>query len=220
MYDYRPNLIIGFHGCDESTAQELTNNPDKLVVSKRPHDWLGHGFYFWENNFERAYLWAEEKKKRGDIEKPAVVGAIINLGYCCDFIDSKFTKMIGIYYELMVQSYNAQSKPLPKNNDRAKDVFKDKIIRNLDCAVIEFMHSEIYSQIKEEEEKQGFSELRIFDSTRGVFTEGGPAFHGAGIQNKSHIQVCIRNSNCIKGFFLPRTEIDFMQWLEKQEISV
>jgi hypothetical protein len=42
-----------------------------------------------------------------------------------------------------------------------------------------------------------------------VFTEGGPAFPGAGIQEKNHIQICIRNSNSIKGFFLPRKERDF-----------
>jgi hypothetical protein len=34
---------------------------------------------------------------------------------------------------------------------------------------------------------------------------------------KSHIQICIRNLNCIKGFFLPRQEIDFPEWPEKEK---
>jgi len=70
------------------------------------------------------------------------------------------------------------------------------------------MHQAILEQIVQEKETQGFSELKLFDSARGVFTEGGPAFPGAGIQEKNHIQICIRNSNAIKGFFLHRKEKD------------
>jgi hypothetical protein len=80
----------------------------------------------------------------------------------------------------------------------------------VDCTVIEFMHSHIEEQHKRNKQEKGFSELRIFDSTRGVFTEGGPICEGAEIFEKTHIQICIRNSNCIKGFFLPRREIEFL----------
>jgi hypothetical protein len=90
------------------------------------------------------------------------------------------------------------------------------VLRHLDCAAIEFMHSQISIQCKKERTTQGYSDYRIFDSTRGVFTEGGPAFEGAGLFEKSHIQICIRNPNCIQGFFMPRKEIDFVDWLEKQ----
>ena len=69
------------------------------------------------------------------------------------------------------------------------------------------MHQTIKEQIKIEVKEKGFSSLKKFDSARGVFTEGGPAFKGAGIQIKSHIQICIRNPNTIKGFFLPRKEV-------------
>lgn len=54
-----------------------------------------------------------------------------------------------------------------------------------------------------------FSSITIFDSTRRAFLEGGPAFPGAGIHKKSHIQICIRNINCIKGFFIPREKVQF-----------
>jgi hypothetical protein len=56
----------------------------------------------------------------------------------------------------------------------------------------------------------------LFDSVRGAFTEGGKAFTGAGIFERSHIQICVRNFNCIKGFFKPRKEIDFREWLEHE----
>ena len=80
----------------------------------------------------------------------------------------------------------------------------------VDCTVIEFMHSHIEEQHNRDKREKGFSELKIFDSARGVFTEGGPIYEGAEIFEKTHIQICIRNSNCIKGFFLPRREIEFL----------
>ncbi|HEV9036455.1 MAG TPA: hypothetical protein VGQ51_07545 [Puia sp.] len=45
-----------------------------------------------------------------------------------------------------------------------------------------------------------------FDSVRGVFVEGRELYPGAGFQDKNHIQICIRNPNCIRSFFLPRRE--------------
>ena len=36
------------------------------------------------------------------------------------------------------------------------------------------------------------------------FQEGKDAFEGSGIKEKSHIQICVRNTDCIKGYFLPR----------------
>jgi hypothetical protein len=77
------------------------------------------------------------------------------------------------------------------------------------------MHAKILEQVKKDTTIKEFSEFRLFDSTRGVFTEGGPAFEGAGLFEKSHIQICIRNPNCIQGFFMPRKEIDFVDWLQK-----
>ncbi|WP_257667305.1 hypothetical protein [Parapedobacter tibetensis] len=209
MYDIRPNLLIGFHGCDAAVCHELINKPDKVKLNKEPFDWLGHGIYFWENNYERALQWAKDKHKRGRIKEPAVVGAVLQLGLCCDFLDSKYIKILQDYYASMEESYRLSDLPLPKNRDLPNDEHKDRILRELDCAAIEYMHARIDQTIQRDMQTKGFSDYRKFDSTRGVFTEGGPAFSGAGIFEKSHIQVCVRNVNCIKGFFLPRKEIDF-----------
>ena len=209
MYDVRPNNLIGFHGCDLSVANKLINQPDDIKISTENYDWLGHGLYFWENNYTRALEWAEDKKARGKISTPSVVGAVIQLGHCCDFLDSKFTRMIQHFHLIMVEEYKSAGIMLPENVDYAKDPHHDKLLRILDCKAIEFMHSKIDTQIKADFEEKGFSSYKKFDSTRGVFTEGGPAFDGAGIMAKSHIQICVRNFNCVKGFFNPRKEIDF-----------
>jgi hypothetical protein len=49
---------------------------------------------------------------------------------------------------------------------------------------------------------------------------GGPVCDGAGILEKSHIQICIRNLNCIKGVFLPRKEIDFIKYLDNNQATL
>lgn len=160
--------------------------------------------YFWENNLARAQKWAKEKESRGEIRKAAVLGAVLSLDRCFDLIDSKFTELLSTYYGSLNANYQTLGLQLPQNRDIQKDVFKDKILRELDCTVIEYMHQEI----RKAREKD--PEIQPFDSVRGLFTEGGPAFPGAGVQLKNHIQICIRNQNCIKGFFMPRKEILFI----------
>lgn len=206
MYNVRPNLLIGFHGCDLKIRNQLLNHPNEIIKSEKPYDWLGHGMYFWENNYERALKWAEDKQRRGTIETPAVIGAVLSLGYCLDLIDSQFIKMLQTYHTLMAVEYNALGRTLPENKDPKFETHQDKILRELDCSVIEFMHETINAKIIEDEYTQGYSNYKLFDSSRGVFEEGGPAFPGAGIKEKNHIQICIRNRNCILGFFLAREE--------------
>ncbi|MBP8849712.1 MAG: hypothetical protein KBG80_04065 [Breznakibacter sp.] len=206
MYSRRPNLMIGFHGCDESTRNELVNNPFVVKKSQELFDWLGNGFYVWENNNKRAYQWAVDKHSRGKIEKPSVVGVVYQLDNCLDFTDSQYIDILSTYYDLMKDDLTAIGKALPKNKDLERDIYHDLIFRELGCAVIEYMHQKIDEKIESDIIKKGFSELIRFDTVRGIFTEGGPAFEGAGIQKKNHIQICIRNLNCIKGFFIPRTK--------------
>lgn len=209
MYNIRQNLRLGFHGCDESTRNELINNPDHVKKSEKDYDWLGHGFYLWENNLTRAFKWAESKFERNEIKNPSVVGVVYSLGYCFDLTDSIFIDSLPVYFKMMKQEFEELGKEIPTNKDLSNDENKDKILRNLDCSVLEYMHERLEEQIKEDIKNKGFSKIKKFDSVRGVFTEGGPIYEGAGIQSKTHIQICIRNLNCIKGFFKPRNETSF-----------
>ena len=72
--------------------------------------------------------------------------------------------------------------------NRPSDKTEDILLRDLDCAVIQQIH-----------------DIDYFDSVRGVFIEGGEPYPGAEFREKTHIQLCICNPNCIKGFFEPRT---------------
>lgn len=209
MYSSRPNLMLGFHGCDEAIRNQLVLHPNSVKKSEEAYDWLGHGFYVWENNYARALKWAKDKKARQQLTTPAVLGVVYQLNHCLDFTDSAFIDILAEYYSLMKADFSLVNKELPINKDLPRDVYRDLILRELDCAVIEYLHQTIAEKIESDQATDGHSELLSFDTTRGVFTEGGPAFEGAGIQSKNHIQVCIRNLNCIKGFFIPRDKVKF-----------
>lgn len=208
MYDVRPNLIIGFHGCDEAVCQQLLNNPNEIRISTKPYDWLGNGFYLWENNIERAYEWAARKEKKGIIKKAAVIGAVVNLNHCCDLLNKKYITMLDEYYQTMTQDYLQSGTPLPQNSAPAGTLLQDKVLRKLDCAVMEYMHGSIYNTHKNNIAQHGYSTLKTFDSVRSAFIEGEPLYENAGFHHDTHIQICIRNPDCILGFFLPRYEID------------
>lgn len=63
MYAKLPNLVIGFHGCNIDTCDNVLHKHQHLKASANKYDWLGNGIYFWENSYQRAYEWAEQKYK-------------------------------------------------------------------------------------------------------------------------------------------------------------
>ncbi|MDR1369714.1 MAG: hypothetical protein LBJ72_06270 [Dysgonamonadaceae bacterium] len=187
MYSRRSSFIVGFHGCDEDVRNEIVANHCEMEPSHNDYDWLGGGFYFWENNYARALSFAEEQQKRGRIKVPSVLGAYIDLGNCLDLLDSYYLKGLQNTYLQLKKSFELIGRPLPAN----KPAFAspDLILRPLDCAIIEAHAAHAYPK---------------FDSVRGVFWEGKDLYPGAGMKEKNHIQICIRNINCIKCFFIPR----------------
>lgn len=117
--------------------------------------------------------------------------------------------MISEYYKAFSAEIKLLKSELPKNKDIPGDINRDLIIRELDCAVIEYLHQKISEKITKKKDVRDNTRILHFDTVRGIFTEGGPAFEGAGIQLKNHVQICIRNLNCIQGFFIPRAESKF-----------
>ena len=61
MYPSRPGLLIAFHGCDEPIRNAIVDGNVMLRASQNGYDWLGHGFYFWENNYARALDFATHR---------------------------------------------------------------------------------------------------------------------------------------------------------------
>lgn len=196
MYTSLPNIVIGFHGCDQKVFEKILYKHESFKSSVNSYDWLGNGMYFWENNLERAREWAEAGKNnsKSKIKTPAVIGAVIDLGYCLNLLDSNNIQVLKNQYAILEAEMKLTGQPMPQNKNAKNNT--DFLLRYLDCAVIERLHT-----AKKE------SEGREYDSVRGVFFEGRPIYENSGFMEQSHIQICVRNPNCIKGFFAPR-EID------------
>lgn len=191
MYSKLPNLVIGFHGCNKDVFKRVVCNGEHLVASSNSYDWLGNGIYFWEHNYERAYEWAKNRFGKD----AAVVGAVIDLGYCLNLTDSSSKEKLQLGYEILKLRCSLSNKSIPKNRKSTKT--KDVLLRDLDCAVIQQIH--YYN--KE-------AKLPEFDSVRGIFTEGQPVYEGSEFLEKTHVQLCICNPNCIKGYFNPLSKED------------
>ncbi len=197
MYSILPNLVLGFHGCDEEIYQRVLYNHESLLPSSNTYDWLGNGIYFWEDSLARAQQWAVSscdrynKKHPNEVgKKPAVIGAVISLGNCLNLADYKSCDILKMGYEILKYELEINGKVLPVNKDIKGNT--DLLYRDLDCAVIQRIH-----QYNKEQGK------RSFDSVRGIFLEGNPVYEHSGIMEKTHVQICIINPNCIKGYFKP-----------------
>ncbi len=70
---------------------------------------------------------------------------------------------------------------------------RDLLLKRLDCAVIMALHEML--------EEAG---LPPADSLRGLYYEGDRLYDESSFYEKSHVQTCIRNPDCIKGVFLPK----------------
>ncbi|SHK95964.1 hypothetical protein SAMN05444266_101725 [Chitinophaga jiangningensis] len=192
IYSADPGLLLGFHGCDRQVAEKIVLGRDNMRPSINRYDWLGSGVYFWQNNYERAYDFACQLAAAGKIKEPAVVGAVLCLDYCLDLLDKDSIDDVKNNWEKIIRLIGEGT--LPRNvNPGHLAGSQDKLLRYLDCMVIEVAHT-----IAREDNDPPF------DTVRCAFIEGQPIFPGASFMDKSHIQICVRNPNCIKGLFMPR----------------
>jgi hypothetical protein len=275
LYSKRPNLILGFHGCDKSIAEKVING-ECLNESTNDYDWLGHGIYFWQNSPERALEYANTAMGRPNstITKPDVVGAIIDLGNCLDLLEMNHIQEVKKAY-IVFEKIEIEDRP---QNELIQDGFP--MLRKLDRAVIEMVHKirkgkenhlieaenllrtisllikqddkagrkniirDCFSKLLDIYEEENLEELfglellkdilyfigdggdegllskkiddhakqlrtlianvAPYDSVRSSFLEGQELYPNAGFREKNHIQICVCNKNCIKGFFMPR----------------
>lgn len=194
LYQRVPGIVLGFHGCDERTAEDVLGSGSvHLRASKNPHDWLGNGIYFWENDPRRALEFAKEamgnrKLTSGTITKPAVVGAVIDLGLCLNLLDRTGLQTVKEAYDMTKEIFEDLGQPMPQNKG------SDRGARHLDCAVIQVAHAICKG-----------SRQPAFDTVRGAFWEGALLYEGAGMSEKNHVQIAVRNTDCILGYFRPRT---------------
>jgi hypothetical protein len=186
--------IIGYHSCDKEVGLRLINGTDELIPSNNPWDWLGEGIYFWEDDPTRALQYSTEnaagkQRNRKAAITPFVVGAVIDLGKCLNLVEVESLSILTEAYSGLTRLMELAEQPMPQN--RAKN-------RALDCAVVNFVH-----------QSNTVNRITPYDSVRCAFPEGDPAFPGSSITDRLHIQLCIRNPELIKGYFLPKPLAQF-----------
>lgn len=177
-------IVVGYHGCTRTLANDLLTARLPIAQwnkSRNTYDWLGEGIYFWEHSPARALRWAAELFHR----RAAVIGAVIQLGTCFDLLDEEITALLADTYPKFAASFRLAGKELPVNRGT------EHKLRELDCAVINDCIRRMGGR--------GIA----FDTVRGAFLEGRPIFPGTTISAETHIQIAVRNVDCILGVFRP-----------------
>jgi hypothetical protein len=135
---------------------------------------------------------AREVRKRNPskIKTPFVIGAVVSLGLCLDLTTTAGIEQVRTAHRNLVELATATHVELPKNTANG-------LLRRLDCAVIQMIH-----KIRDDLRDQPI------DTVKGVFIEGGPVYDGSGFYEKTHIQIAVRNPECIKGVFrVPQAQL-------------
>jgi hypothetical protein len=201
---HQPFQITGFHSCDRKTGLKVLNGEDGLNLSTNSWDWLGTGVYFWEQNPDRALGYAEDcangkQKFGGKIEIPFVIGAIIELGNCLNLVESKSIAIVKQAHDSMEEIFKETGEKMPVNKGAN---------RALDCAVIQYVQQ---SNIREN--------LIAYDCIRSAFHEGGEIYPGSNFTERLHIEICVINTDLIKGYFLPRPVDQYNPYRTKEFIK-
>ena len=176
-----PRTVIGYHGCHKDFAQRLVRggvSAEEWKMSQNDYDWLGNGIYFWEHAPGRAKQWAEERYGTDG----AVVATEVQLRRCLDLADTAFTSLLRQSFEGTIRLYQAEGWTLPKNGGRE---FK---LRRLDRLVVDRLTTAT----------DGPDGVH-FQTVRCPFEEGDPVYDGGMIKTQSHIQIAVRDRDCIPG---------------------
>ncbi|MFI4973057.1 MAG: hypothetical protein ACHP84_00795 [Caulobacterales bacterium] len=200
----RTHFVLAYSGCDQSVGEAALESagPNGLVASNNGYDWLGTGVYFWESDPDRALQWAEEARdrhakryrERGTpirVRRPFVVGALINLSNCLDLTTTEGVKLVreghkGFMADMKQVKSEDANFTIPSNTTD-----RDMKGRYLDFAVINYTCQQYVKNNKVP-----------IDTVRCVFAEGNDVYEGAGFQEKTHTQICVREpSRAILAFF-------------------
>lgn len=87
--------------------------------------------------------------------------------------------------------YDFSGNALPENQPAGKGD-ADLVKRYRDRLVLDFVH-----EVRQRDKKPAF------DTVRASFPEGEALYDGAKITERSHVQICVRNPQCVLGYFRP-----------------
>lgn len=192
-------LLFAYHGCDITLRDDLVSGRIVgLNPSANKYDWLGGGAYFFENDYQRALMFANAARAnptkrftKQPIATPAVVGAVLQFDFILDMTTQEGIEEYSLAYKAMVEYLTKNGQPEPKNS-KADDDDADVIVRQLDSDVFNFMH-----QIRQD------TGLEAFQAVRSAFPQGEELAPSSAFKRSSHIQIALREKACVRAWFLP-----------------
>lgn len=166
-----PREVIGFHGTSRAALPHL------LARDIRPSDqhfeWLGTGFYLWQDSPWRARQWAEARYG----SDAAVAVARVDLAGCLDLLNPRWQAEVRDADFEFVLHCIANERPLPVNIDRGNHA-RDAATINWYC-------------------DRAAADGHPVRSARAIFEEGEPIFEASKIRSMSHVQVAVRDLTAI-----------------------
>jgi len=166
-----PNDVVGYHGTERSVFPRLLARD--IQQSDQHFEWLGMGFYLWQDSPWRARQWAHERF--GDAG--AVLAVRITLDGCMDLLNPHWQDHLRDADAQFVAERLAAGLDVPANRPSGN--------RARDCATINW-----YCDRAAEEG------LHI-RSVRAIFEEGDPIYEASAIRSQSHTQIAVRDPSVI-----------------------
>lgn len=168
-----PVSVVGYHGTDRNTASRILAG--EFLPSTQSYDWLGHGFYLWQDSPWRAQEWAVERCGAD----AAVLAVEASLEMCLDLLNPRWQVVLADADAAFVAECLAEGVPVPANRPSGN--------RARDCGTINW-----YCDLA----AQRGTPVR---SVRAIFEEGEPIFEASAIHTRSHVQIAVRDPAAILG---------------------
>jgi hypothetical protein len=188
-FDDYHRTVIGYHGIRRSSALRIVQGLATYRASENSDDWLGHGIYFWEYAPKQAWAWAEQRRRvQRWNEEVAVLASMIRLGNCFDLLDPDNVTVLSGFREDYVETEYQAGRRSKRNHNKSK---------YLDCAVFQFAYAAFEMQNEP------------IDTCRAVFVPSDERlWTRSGVHRHAHIQLCVRNAQCILGTWLVKPSED------------
>lgn len=166
-----PTEVIAFHGTSRDAVPRLLAHD--IEVSDQHFEWLGTGFYLWQDSPWRAQRWAVERF--GD--DAAVIVARVSLDGCLDLFNPQWHQSLAEADDEYVSDCVLNGRSVAENRPSGN--------RARDCAVINWYCD------------RAAQEGLNIRSVRAIFEEGEPIFEASAIRALSHVQVAVRDPSVI-----------------------
>ena len=181
-----PAVITGYHASPAWLLELVADAGVRQLWSTRPREWFGFGVYFFAYSKAHAERWVQIGYQLNwwDGNPPGILKSDIETRNCLWLEEPSCVAEIEQAAIDLKAMCGVAGDDLPKNERRRYGV---PVERRLDCAIFELLH---FTRMR-----RG---LPAYDTVVGYCASGRPLIPGTTIRLENHVQICVRNHECIK----------------------